>query len=380
MTHNPEETGPLPLPDLPPEEASTLEIREQTPEAKPGAVGSFFFRSAEDQSQEALVTPRQRAEHVERLREAIARRAQRVESGGEVLWRVPWGLLMESLGQVLAEMDKDAGDAPSVLESAFRRAETAIDGPPPPPPEPGPSRAELQARVAALEGEAEMRRQEVRYLEERLREAREAGEQAGRALEESRARGTSELAAAQEARRAAEQQAAERAGRLEALERRLVDLTRERAEREEEAREEEDRLSSELRRLEGLLRALLDDLPEEGDALPPGSPEARLAALRALAVELDGQARERRAGATLLPVPELSRSLARLDAALPRAASARRERLVALREELLDLTARWEAALDRARRSQARFPDLLELAGLAQRACAREQELDALLE
>lgn len=394
-----------PVDPAPPAEG-TLEIRGAArPRAKTGSVRSFFFRSQEDASaEEQLPGERPHGWHLERLRAALARSAQRVEEGGEVVWRVPWGALEACLGQVLEEMDRDADQARGVLEDAFRRAETQVEqplsapapAPAAPPAEGGAAAPGDPGRTAQLERDLELRAQEVRYLERRLEEQAEqsaaaAAAAATRAAEErvraEAGRGAAEAACAaaeaalrstRAALQAAESEAQAWRARSEELGDRLNEAAEEQARREERAREEEEQLRAELTRLEGLLRALVDELPE-GDELPPGPPEVRLAALRALAVELDACARERRGAASLIPLPDLPGALRRVEVGLASGSPGRRERLLALRAELGALGTRWEALWPRARRGAASLPELLELVGLAQRACAGERELEALL-
>jgi hypothetical protein len=376
-------TGELPEPPA----EGTLEIRDPTalPPARPGAVRQFFFRSEADRSgEELLPTEQPEGWHLARLRAALTRRAQRQEQDGEVIWRVPWGVLVEALGEVLEEMGRDPGEAPDVLADAFRRAETAVEAPLPAAPPAGPSpdakRADEAEALAAARGEElAMRAQEVRYLETRLGDLRQGLADA----EERRAEQEEELAElqAEAAARARELEARLSEARAQAagLEARLSAQTAALARREAEAREEEARLQRELARLDGLLRALVEELPAEGEGLPPGDAPARLAALRALSVELEACARERRAAAALVPLPDLEALLARLEAGAAAAPPPRRARLAALKDELLALQARWAPLHERARRGEARLDELLELAGLAQRACAREREADLLL-
>lgn len=364
-------------PDPPVE--GTLEIRDPDPRPspRPGAVRHFFFRSEEDVSgEELLPVDRPDGWYLERLRAALARNAQRVEQDGEVVWRVPWGILVECLGQVLEEMDRPAAEAPAVLEDAFRRAETAVEtrlepatpeAPPDRPPDPS-DRADLaaaqaragaaEARVAELEQELGMRAQEVRYLEARQGDLRQELDDAQERLREQE----EELSDLQEEAAAKvgalEERLRDEQARAAGLEARLTAQAEELRRREERARAEEDRLQRELARLDGFLRAVAEELPPEGQGLPPGEAPTRLANLRALVLELEACARERRAGAALVPVPDLEGLAARLEG----------EPL----QELLSARARFEPLLERARRGEARLHELLELVGLAQRWCARE--------
>lgn len=381
--------APPPLP-----EEGTLEIREPEPRPTPppGAVRSFFFRSAEDISAEELLpTERPEGWHLERLRAALSRSAQRVEEEGEVVWRVPWGILVECLGQVLEEMDRDADEVQAVLADALRRAETAVETPLRPAgeaPEAGaqaaPQVAALQAQLAEAEERARaaaaraeqaearaaaqetalaQRAQEVRYLESDQRQLREqlasAGE-AQRAQVEARAREQTEAAArlaALEASLAAEQ------ARATGLETRLAAQAEELTRQEERAREEEERLQRELARLDGFLRAVAEELPPEGQGLLAEDAPTRLANLRALVVELEACARERRAGAALLPLPDLD---GLTGGRTNEPGDELRGELTAARERFLPL-------LERARRGEGRLQELFELVALAQRWCERER-------